>query len=254
MNIFVLMKRTFHTEEKISIRNGVIDDGEAEYIINPYDEYAIEEAILQRDQHGGTVTIVTVGNEEADKQLRTALAMGADDAVLINDEELENGDAYTSAVIIANYLKEKEVDLILAGNMAIDGGSGQVAPIVAELLGINISTTIVNLEIDGSQATITRDVEGDEETVVVPLPLLATCQQGLNEPRYPSLPGIMKAKKKSIEELELDDVDAEDIEPFVTVKEVFLPQPKASGRILTGEPTQQVSELITALRSEAKVI
>lgn len=254
MNIFVLMKRTFHTEEKIIIRDGAIYDGDAEYIINPYDEYAIEEAILQRDQHGGTVTIVTVSNEEAEKQIRTALAMGADEAVLINDEELENGDAYTSATIIANYLKEKEVDLILVGNMAIDGGSGQVGLIVAELLGINIATTVVNLEIAGGQATIKRDVEGDEETVAVPLPVLVTCQQGLNEPRYPSLPGIMKAKKKTIEELELDDVDADDLEPLVTVKEVFLPKPKATGRVLEGEPAQQVSALITALRSEAKVI
>lgn len=254
MNIYVLVKRTFHTEEKIIVRDGAIYDGEAEYIINPYDEYAIEEAILQRDKHGGNVTIVTVGNEDAEKQIRTALAMGADEAVLINDEELENGDAFTSATIIANYLKDKEADLILAGNMAIDGGSGQVALIVGELLGINTVTTITNLEIDSAKATIKRDVEGDEETVEVPLPVLVTCQQGLNEPRYPSLPGIMKAKKKALEELELDDVDAEDLEPVTEVKAVFLPQPKAAGRILEGEPVQQVAALVQALRTEAKVI
>ena len=254
MNIYVLLKRTFHTEEKIVIRNGEIQDGDAEYIINPYDEYAIEEAITQRDAHGGKVTIVTVGDEEAEKQLRTALAMGADDAVLINEEDIENGDTHSTAQVIAKYLENQSVDLILAGNMAIDGGSGQVGPLVAELLNINAVTTITKLSIDGETAEITRDVEGDEELLEVPLPLLVTCQQGLNEPRYPSLPGIMKAKKKPIDEIELDDLDLEDLSGLTNREEIFLPAEKSAGRILEGEPEQQVQSLIQALRTEAKVI
>ena len=254
MNIYVLLKRTFHTEEKIVIRNGEIQDGDAEYIINPYDEYAIEEAITQRDAHGGKVTIVTVGDEEAEKQLRTALAMGADDAVLINEEDIENGDTHSTAQVIAKYLENQSVDLILAGNMAIDGGSGQVGPLVAELLNINAVTTITKLSINGETATITRDVEGDEELLEVPLPLLVTCQQGLNEPRYPSLPGIMKAKKKPIEEIELDDLDLENLAGLTNREEIFLPAEKSAGRILEGEPEQQVQSLIQALRTEAKVI
>ena len=254
MNIYVLLKRTFHTEEKIVIRKGKIQDGDAEFIINPYDEYAIEEAILQRDTHGGKVTIVTVGDEEAEKQLRTALAMGSDEAILINEEDIENGDAHSTAQVIAKYLEDQSVDLILAGNMAIDGGTGQVGPLVAELLNINAVTTITKLSINGDSAVITRDVEGDEEQLEVPLPLLVTCQQGLNEPRYPSLPGIMKAKKKPIEEIELDDLDLEDLTGLTNQENVFLPEAKSAGKVLEGEPQQQVQSLIKALRTEAKVI
>lgn len=257
MNIYVLVKRTFDTEEKLVVSGGQIQEDGAEFIINPYDEYAIEEAITVRDAHGGEVTVVTIGDEEAEKQLRTALAMGADKAVLINTEDdVEELDQFTSAYILAEYLKDKEADLILAGNVAIDGGSGQVGPRVADLLDINYVTTITSLEIDGDTVKIIRDIEGDAEELETSLPLLVTAQQGLNEPRYPSLPGIMKAKKKPLEELELDDldIDEEDVEAKTQTIEVYLPPKKQAGRILEGEIPQQVSELVSLLRSEAKVI
>lgn len=257
MNIFVLVKRTFDTEEKIVINGGKIQEDGAEFIINPYDEYAIEEAINIRDAEGGEVTVVTIGNEESEKQLRTALAMGADKAVLINaEEDLDDLDQYTISAILAEYLKDKEADLILGGNVAIDGGSGQVAPRLAELLGINYVTTITSLEINGGKANIVRDVEGDSEEIETSLPLLITAQQGLNEPRYPSLQGIMKAKKKPLEELELDDldIDEDDVEPKTNVVEIFLPSTKAAGRVLEGELPAQVKELVSLLHSEAKVI
>lgn len=257
MNIYVLLKRTFDTEEKITINNGSINEDGAEFIINPYDEYAIEEAIQVRDEHGGEVVVITVGNEESEKQLRTALAMGADKAVLINvEDDLEEGDQFTTATILAEYLKDKEADLILAGNVAIDGGSGQVGPRVAELLGMNCVTTITDLTIDGTNVTVTRDVEGDQEIIETSLPLLVTAQQGLNEPRYPSLPGIMKAKKKPLDELELDDLDLDedDVEPKTKTIEVFLPPQKEAGRILEGDLSDQVKELVELLHKEAKVI
>jgi len=257
MNIYVLLKRTFDTEEKITIHNGSINEDGAEFIINPYDEYAIEEAIQVRDEHGGEVVVITVGNEESEKQLRTALAMGADKAVLINvEDDLEEGDQFTTATILAEYLKDKEADLILAGNVAIDGGSGQVGPRVAELLGMNCVTTITDLTIDGTNVTVTRDVEGDQEVIETSLPLLVTAQQGLNEPRYPSLPGIMKAKKKPLDELELDDLDLDedDVEPKTKTIEVFLPPQKEAGRILEGDLSDQVKELVELLHIEAKVI
>lgn len=257
MNIYVLVKRTFDTEEKITISNGKIAEDGAEFIINPYDEYAIEEAIQVRDANDGEVTVITIGGEDAEKQLRTALAMGADKAVLINTEDdLDEMDEFTSAKIIAEYLKDKEADLILAGNVAIDGGSGQVGPRVAELLGINCVTTITNLEISGTSVKIIRDVEGDSETIETSLPLLVTAQQGLNEPRYPSLPGIMKAKKKPLEELELDDLDLEeeDVEAKTQTIEIYLPPQKAAGRILEGDTSDQVKELVNLLKTEAKVI
>lgn len=257
MNIFVLVKRTFDTEEKIVISGGKIQEDGAEFIINPYDEYAIEEAIQKRDALGGKVTVLTIGGEDAEKQLRTALAMGADEAVLINTEDdLDELDQYSAAYILAEYLKDKEADLILAGNVAIDGGSGQVGPRLADLLGINYVTTITSLEIEGTTAKIVRDIEGDSEIIETSLPLLVTAQQGLNEPRYPSLPGIMKAKKKPLAELELDDldIDEDDVEVKIETIDIYLPPQKAAGRVLAGDLSDQVKELVSLLHNEAKVI
>lgn len=257
MNIYVLLKRTFDTEDKIVVNDGEIEDDSAEFIINPYDEYAVEEAIVQRDEHGGEVTVMTIGDEDSEKQLRTALAMGADKAVLINTEDdLEEGDQFTTAKILETYFEDKEVDLILAGNVAIDEASGQVGPRLAERLDIPYVTTIVGLEIEDRTAHIEKDVEGDVEKIDVQLPLLVTCQQGLNEPRYPSLPGIMKAKRKPLEELEIDDLDLDEdeLEPKTETIEIFLPAEKQAGRILEGEVEDQVKELVSLLKNEAKVL
>jgi len=257
VNIYVLLKKTFDTEDKIVITDGEIEDDGAEFIINPYDEYAIEEAIVQRDEHGGEVTVVTIGDEDSEKQLRTALAMGADQAVLINTEyDLDEGDQYTTEKILEAYFADKEVDLILAGNVAIDEASGQVGPRLATRLDIPFVTTIVGLDIDGETVNIDKDVEGDVEKIETSLPLLVTCQQGLNEPRYPSLPGIMQARNKPLEELELDDLDLdeEDVEPKTETVGVFLPPEKEAGRILEGDIEVQVKELVSLLRNEAKVL
>jgi electron transfer flavoprotein beta subunit len=164
--------------------------------------------------------------------------MGADKAVLIDTEdELETGDEYTTAKIIAEYLKDKRADLIFASNVAIDGGSGQVGPRVADLLDIPHVTTITSIQVDGENVDIVRDVEGNAETIATTLPLLVTAQQGLNEPRYPSLPGIMKAKKKPLEEVELDDLDLDedDVEAKTKTIEIYLPPNKEAGRVLAGE-------------------
>lgn len=257
MNIFVLMKRTFDTEEKIVINDGVVDEEGAEFIINPYDEYAIEEAIVLRDEHGGEVTVVTVGDEEAEKELRTALAMGADKAVLIDMEDFdEEIDHFTVAEALTAYLKEQDYDIILGGNVAVDDGAGQVAPRVAEGLGINQVTTITGIQVDGEKVEIERDVEGDVEKIETSLPLLVTCQQGLNEPRYPSLPGIMKAKKKPLDTLDIDDLDLDEEEIAAKTKTLdkYLPPEKGAGKVLEGEIDEQVNELVRLLKNEAKVI
>ncbi|MED3867609.1 electron transfer flavoprotein subunit beta/FixA family protein [Priestia megaterium] len=257
MNIYVLVKRTFDTEEKLSLKNGQIFEDGAEFIINPYDEYAVEEAIQLKEKHGGEITVVSVGGEESEKELRTALAMGADKAVLINTEDdIEDGDQYTTSRLLAQYLKEQSPDLILAGNVAIDGGSGQVGPRVAEQLEIPYITTITKLDIEGEKVTVVRDVEGDSEVIETSLPLLVTAQQGLNEPRYPSLPGIMKAKKKPLVEVELDDLDLDedDVEAKTKTIEIYLPPKKDAGRVLQGDIKDQVTELVNLLHKEAKVI
>lgn len=256
MNIYVMMKRTFDTEEKIVVSNGHVSDDGVNFIINPYDEFAIEEAIKLRDEHGGEVTVVTIGDEEADKELRTALAMGADKAVLINNEDVEDYDQWSTAEILATFFKDKDYDLIIGGNVSNDNGTGQIGPRVAEKLGIPYVTTIVKLTVDGSKVTVERDAEGDLEVIEATLPILVTAQQGLNDPRYPSLPGIMKAKKKPLEKLDLDDLDLDedDVEGQTETVEVFLPPKKEAGRILEGDVDSQAKELVRLLKSEAKVI
>lgn len=256
MNIYVIMKRTFDTEEKISVENGKIAEDGANFIINPYDEYAIEEAIKLRDDNGGEVTVVTVGEEEAEKELRTALAMGCDKAVLINSEDVEDYDQYSTASILAKFFEDKEIDIILGGNVTMDNASGQIGPRLAEKLDMAHISTIVSLKVEGDTVTAERDVEGDAEIVEAKLPVIVTAQQGLNEPRYPSLPGIMKAKKKPLEVLDLDDLDLDedDVEGMTESVEIYMPPAKEAGRILEGEIDDQAKELVKLLRTEAKVI
>lgn len=254
MNILVLIKQTFDTEEKIILQNGKVCEDGVNFIINPYDEYAIEEAIKLRELHGGEVTVITIGPERSENALRTALAMGTDKAIIIDSEDQEL-DEYRIAKVLEAVIKGREFDLILGGNMAVDNGSGQVGPRLAEELDIPQITNATYIEINGNQVIIERDVEGDIELVESTLPILATAQQGLNEPRYPSLPGILKAKKKPIERLRIDELDLEDcINAKTVVTETYFPPEKNAGRILIGEIKDQVSELANLLRNKAKVL
>lgn len=255
MDILVCLKQTFDTEEKIDIENGEISEDGVEFVINPYDEYAVEEAIKLKEEHGGEVTVISVGPDRAESALRTALAMGADKAVLVEDDEIE-GDEYTISHVLAAVVKDHSFDIILGGYMAVDDGSAQVGPRLAELLDIPHISTITKLEIDGDQVTVEKDVEGDTEYIEAKLPVLVTAQQGLNEPRYPSLPGIMKAKKKPLERLDEDDLDLDldDIAGKTEVLDQFLPPEKKAGKVLEGEVEDQVKELVDLLHNEAKVI
>ncbi|MCY0909893.1 MAG: electron transfer flavoprotein subunit beta/FixA family protein, partial [Sulfobacillus thermotolerans] len=198
MNILVLLKQTFDTEERISIEGGRIKEDGVRFVVNPYDEYAIEEAIRIKESGDATVTVVTLGPERAEEALRTALAMGADEAILADDPALF-GDEYTAAQVLAAIAKRGQYDLILAGNQAVDDGSSQVAVRLAGLLGYEHISTLTKLELNGDQVVGYRDAEGDEEVVEAKLPLVITAQQGLNDPRYPSLIGIRKAGKKPLE-------------------------------------------------------
>jgi electron transfer flavoprotein beta subunit len=250
------MKQTFDTEEKIVIDDGgIISESGVEFIVNPYDEYAIEEAIQLRERHGGEITVITIGPDRSESALRTALAMGADKAILIEVEELAT-DQYSTAVIIAAVLKDRNYDVILGGNVSIDNGSGQIGPRLAELLQIPQVTTITKLNVNEGLAVAERDVEGDMEVVEVALPVLITAQQGLNEPRYPSLPNIMKAKKKPLERLTLEDLSLsrEEVQAKTAVMGRYLPPKKQAGRILQGAMDLQVKELSKLLRNEANVL
>jgi electron transfer flavoprotein beta subunit len=185
MNIVVLLKQTFDTEEKIVLEEGGISEEGVKFVINPYDEYAVEEAIRLKEQHDGTtVTVVSVGPERAAEALRTALAMGADEAALIADDRIGD-DEYAVSKVLAAFLVRQPFDLILGGYFSIDSGGGQVAVRISQLLGIPHAGSITKLEISEGKAVALRDAEGDTETVEASLPALFTAQQGLNEPRYP---------------------------------------------------------------------
>ncbi|PTM58169.1 electron transfer flavoprotein subunit beta/FixA family protein [Desmospora activa] len=256
MKILVIMKQTFDTEERIVVEDGQISEDGVEFIINPYDEYAVEEAIRLREAHGGEVTVITVGPERAEQALRTALAMGADKGMIVDDEELDAPDEYTIAKVLAAVVADLDYDIILGGYMAVDDGSAQVGPRLAELLSIPHISTITKLTVDGDKVEVEKDVEGDVEYLEAKLPVLVTAQQGLNDPRYASLKGIMQAKKKPLQRLDLDDLDLDEdeLEAKTETLEVFLPPEKEAGKILQGEQKEQVKELVHLLRNEAKVI
>lgn len=255
MNIFVCLKQTFDTEEKIVVEGGKVKEDGVRFVMNPYDEYAVEEAIKLRDANGGSVTVVTIGPERAQEALRTALAMGADEAVLISDESLF-GDEFSASNVLAAYFKDKSYDIILTGNQAVDSGSGQTAIRLAELLNIPHIGTVTGLEINGTDVTAQRDAEGDLEVVGGKLPLLITAQQGLNDPRYPSLIGIRKANKKPLETPAAGDlgVSGDAVAAKSSVLETFLPPSKAAGRILEGDNAARVTELVNLLKNDAKVL
>jgi electron transfer flavoprotein beta subunit len=255
MKILVLLKQTFDTEENIVLTNGEVSETGVKFVINPYDEYAVEEAVAIKEKHGGEVTVVTVGPSRAEAALRSALAVGADKAVIVNDESVF-GDEYMISKVLAAVAKRDRYDLILGGYMAVDDGAAQVGPRLAEELGIAHISTITNMEVEGSKVRVEKDVEGDIEMIEASMPILLTAQQGLNEPRYPSLPGIMKAKKKPIERLTAAELglNSEEILSKTEVLEQYLPKQKTAGKILQGELPKQVSELVEAMRFEAKVV
>ncbi len=213
MKIVVIIRQTPDTEAKIKVASGgnTIDPEGIKWIVNPYDEFAIEEAIRIKEKLGGEVVLVTMGPARCAEALRTGLAMGADTAVHVKDEGFAFTDPYAISKVIAHEIRSLgEHDLILTGKKMIDEETGQVGIHVAEDLGIPHVAIVTKLEISSDQkkATCQKEIEGGQVILDVPLPALITCERGLNEPRYASLPGIMKAKKKPLKEVTLDSIDA----------------------------------------------
>ncbi|MEW6661194.1 MAG: electron transfer flavoprotein subunit beta/FixA family protein [Bacillota bacterium] len=261
MKIIVLMKQTFDTEAKIQLDGaGKISTDGIQYIINPYDEFAVEEAIRIKEKLGtGEVILVSLGGSKAEEALRQALAMGADRAVLLRDPMFDGGDEHSSAVALAAALRQIGFDLVLGGQIAIDDGSAQVATRVAEILGLPQVNVVTKIELNEKQVVAYREADGTVEVVESALPALITAQKGLNEPRYPSLKGIMQAKKKELKVLGVLDLGlkAEDVGALgakTKVLEYFMPPARKAGRLLQGEPSETAAELVALLREEAKVI
>jgi len=248
LNIAVLVKLVPDTEAslKISGDRRYIDKSDVNLVLNPFDEYAVEEALRLRESHGGKVVVLSLGGDEAVKALRNSLAMGADEAIhLVTPTGL---DIPGTAGALAGALRDKGFDLILAGKQAVDDDCGAVGPMVAEMLDIPHISTIVKLDVDGGELTAHREIETGIEVFRTSLPALVTAQKGLNEPRYASLKGIMMAKKKPVTTIEPEAVTAR-----TEVVQLNYPPTRPPGKIV-GEGVEAVPELVRLLKEEAKVV
>ncbi len=248
MNIAVLVKLVPDTAAQIRLtpEKDCIDTRDLNWVLNPYDEYAVEEALKLVEAHGGEVTAISYGGENATEGLRKALAMGADKAVHAKKEGFT--DLLGTATALAGIIKNGNYDLVFAGLKAVDDDCAAVGAMVATLLDIPCITEVSELEVSDGNLRAVREIEGGQEVIEAAIPCLISAQKGLNEPRYPSLKGIMMAKKKAIEEVEAPQVD-----PRVETLGFSYPPERPAGKIV-GEGVEAVPELVRLLREEARVI
>lgn len=245
MKILVCITNVPDTTAKITfIDNDTrINKAGIQYIIGPYDDYALARAVELKEQMGGTVTVLHVGEAEADPQIRKALAIGADDAIRVNVTPL---DSYYTACQIANIASQNNYDLILMGRESIDFNSGVVHGLVGEMLGIPSYSPVMKLEIDGSTAKITREIDGGKEMLSAQLPLVLGCQEPISEWKIPNMRGIMTARTKPLNVVEPIPVDE-----MTTPEKYSLPAPKGAVKMI---PAAEAETLIRLLQTEAKVL
>lgn len=249
MKIVVCIKRVPDTEARIRIASDgkAIDPAGIKFVISPYDEFALETALRLKEASGsGEVLVVSVGESTTGEQLRSALAMGADGAVLLKGRT--SCDGLATAYALAAEIREQNADLVLLGMKAVDGDQQQVGPMLAGLLDLPCVTVAASVEIEGKTVVCHREIEGGVEVVEAPLPAVVTITKGDFEPRYPSLKGIMAAKKKPLAEK-----DAQLGPSRLEVRELVPPPERPAGRIV-GEGVDAVPELVRLLREEAKVL
>ena len=249
MNIAVCVKQTPDTATRVKIGdNGksIIEDG-INWVVNPYDEYAIEEALQLTEKHGGEVTIISLGPPSIEKTIREALAMGAHNAIRVNAERIPSDPAVT-AKALAEVIKSGNYDLTFMGRQAVDNDHAQVPSLVSQALNLPCVSMVVKLTIEGDKGTALREIEGGHEKVSFKLPAIIGANRHLNEPRYRSLKGIMQAKKKAIE--------ARDValaEEKLVIKKLEYPPAKQAGKIFNNG-AEAVPEVVRLLHEEAKVI
>ena len=260
MRIVVCVKQVPDTETRVKVAASgrAISEAEvANWIVSPYDEFALEGALRLKEAKGGDVVLVTLGPERAQSALRTGLAMGADSAVHVKDPALDGTDTLGTARALAAAIKTlAPVDLVLCGQQGVGGDHSQVPGMLAELLDLPQVTVAVKIEVGDGRATVEREIEGGRETWETPLPAVVSAQKGLNEPRYASLKGIMAAKKKPIQVFDLAGLglDAAAVAPKVSVTTMELPPVRPPVRMVVGDAETQAKELIRLLHEEAKVI
>ena len=250
VKILVCAKRVIDPDARIKLTSDgtSVDTESVEYKVNPFDENAIEEALSLADEHDGEVVIVSIGPDDVVPTIRSGLAMGADRAIRVEVEDTDL-DSDLAARILAAVFREEEPDLMILGKQAIDGDNNQVGQLMAEYLGLPQACFASEVSIEDGEATVTREVDGGLETIAVKLPAIITADLRLNQPRYASLPGIMKAKRKTIDEFDLDDLDIEDTALKVEVVSLEEPPSRQAGVLV-----ESVQELIEKLQQEARVL
>ena len=254
MKIVVLLKVVPDTETRFQLNSDSTDvvwDSSIEWVIGPYDEYAIEEAIQIKEKLGGEVITVTIGRGNEEKSIRKAMAMGVDSGILINNPELADSDLVSIVKALAEIIKPLGADMIITGKTATDTGDSFIGSAVAELLNMPAITEISSLETTESGVVATRDASGRKEKFESNFPVLITADKGLNEPRYPKLPMIMKAKKKP---LEIKENVGTEITKNVNLVSVSYPPKKEAGDLITGSPDELVTKLVDGLQNREKVI
>ena len=264
MNIVVCMKQVPDTEAQIRVKpdgSGIVES-DIKFVMNPYDEFGVEEALQIKEKLGGSVTLVCLGPDRAVEAIRTGLAMGADKAVHLDDPAFGGGDPISTAKALAAAIKGMEYDLIFCGKQAIDDDSSMVGSALAEMLGIPQVSVVTKVELsdDGKSAKVNRQIIGGEEVLEMPLPAVLSAQKGLNEPRYASLPGIMKAKKKEVKPIKVGDLELDTgvvgaAGAKTKILKMTSPPQRAAAKMIEGESAEETApQLAKLLREEAKVI
>lgn len=258
MNAIICMKQVPDTETRFQVRDDKVLEEGIQYVVNPYDEYAIEECLLKKEAAGeGKVTVICMGPDRAREAILQALALGCDEAIHLNDPAFEGADAFTAAQVLAAAVKKvDEYDFIFAGKQGVDNDNAQVGILLAEMLDLPHVSVVTKLDIGDGKASAQREVEGGRQVVKTPLPAVFTAQKGINEPRYPSFRGIRQARKKPYTTWTAADLG---LDPTALVSKselvsVALPPERGGGKVIGGEPAEAAKELIRLLREEAKVI
>jgi electron transfer flavoprotein beta subunit len=262
MNSIVCLKEVPDTEARIEVRAGKVVEEGIQYVVNPYDEFALEEALKWQEQLGGKVTLLSLGPERSRESILKGLAMGADEVYHLSDPSFLGGDAFSTArALAAAIARLGDYDAIFCGKQAVDEDNASVGVMLAEMLNLPHVSVVSKLEIaaDAKSARAERDIEGGREVLELPLPAVITAQKGLNEPRYPSFRGIRQARSKPFTEWTVADIglDASMVGAEgakLRVLEIMPPPDRPPGRIIPGEPAAAAKEVVRLLRTEAKVI
>lgn len=254
MDIYVLVKQVPDTETRIKTQGAGIDESGIKWIISPFDEHALEEALrLKEKLVSANVVALSLGPERSVEALRNSYALGVDQAVHIKDDSCNVLDVSYSAAVLGSYLKQKGAQIVLTGHIAIDSQSSMVPSMVAEYLGCANINNAVEVQLNGENVRVRREIEGGLATMESAMPVVVTAAKSLNDPRYPSLKGIMAAKKKGVETVEVSSLDSRVAK--IELLDVQLPPPRPSARIIEGStPQEKAAQVVKALREEVKVI